>query len=433
MGCISSRPAKANAQGSKATNSNKANIEQRLLQAQKISKKTVKILLLGAGESGKSTVLKQMRLLHSQGFTDFERIQYTKVIWNDSIRSMQILIRNALRLNIPTSKDPDLVAARVTVMRALGGDGKTKMTDAEDLQDYQVDFEQDVKKQAREAAYHAAIAKRDVELIEGNELLEDQYLDIEVDDNGEKESLLPQTVVATKQEIASAIALLWERDPSIHQTLARANEFQLEVNAGFYFQNISKFCQDNYKASDQDILLGRIKTTGITETNFDIRGSVCKMIDVGGQRSERKKWIHCFDNVSALLFVAAVSEFDEKLFEDRSMNRMVETLSLFDQTINSRWFAQTPIILFLNKTDILKAKLKKRSFKAYFESFTGDQTDEREVCAYLKKVFLSINRVPSRPIYVHYTCATDSESMKFVISAVTDVVFQKNLLGSGIV
>lgn len=345
---------------------------------------------------------------------------------------MQILIRNALRMDIPLSNDPKLVAARAIVMRALGGHGKTEDPGGDDLQDYQVDFEQDIKKQAREAAYQAVMAKRDLEL-DGSELLDEQDIDAEAEDKGEKESLLPQPKVSSKQEIAGAIALLWEQDPSVHQTLARANEFQLEVNAGYYFQNISKYCQENYKASNQDILLGRIKTTGITETNFDIRGSICKMIDVGGQRSERKKWIHCFDNVSALLFVAAVSEFDEKLFEDRSMNRMVETLSLFDQTINSRWFAQTPIILFLNKTDILKTKLKKRSFNSYFESFTGDQTDEREVCAYLKKVFLSINRVPSRPIYVHYTCATDSESMRFVISAVTDVVFQKNLLGSGIV
>jgi hypothetical protein len=37
---------------------------------------------------------------------------------------------------------------------------------------------------------------------------------------------------------------------------------------------------------------------------------------VGGQRSERKKWIHCFESVNALIFMTAVSEYDEVLFED---------------------------------------------------------------------------------------------------------------------
>jgi hypothetical protein len=41
------------------------------------------------------------------------------------------------------------------------------------------------------------------------------------------------------------------------------------------------------------------------------------MFDVGGQRSERKKWIHCFENVTAVLFVVAISGYDQCLAEDR--------------------------------------------------------------------------------------------------------------------
>ena len=41
------------------------------------------------------------------------------------------------------------------------------------------------------------------------------------------------------------------------------------------------------------------------------------MFDVGGQRSERKKWIHCFENVTALLFVVAISGYDQCLVEDK--------------------------------------------------------------------------------------------------------------------
>lgn len=76
-----------------------------------------------------------------------------------------------------------------------------------------------------------------------------------------------------------------------------------------------------------------------------------KLFDVGGQRSERKKWIHCFENVTAILFLVAISEYDQSLYEDESINRMQESLALFDSICNSRWFVRTSIILFLNKID----------------------------------------------------------------------------------
>ena len=65
------------------------------------------------------------------------------------------------------------------------------------------------------------------------------------------------------------------------------------------------------------------------------------MFDVGGQRNERKKWIHCFDGVQAIIFVAAISEYDQALFEDRETNRMTEALNLFAEIANSRALYET--------------------------------------------------------------------------------------------
>lgn len=59
----------------------------------------------------------------------------------------------------------------------------------------------------------------------------------------------------------------------------------------------------------------------IDPRRYEIDGSIFEMYDVGGQRNERKKWIHCFDNVTAVIFVAALSEYDQCLFEDASTNR----------------------------------------------------------------------------------------------------------------
>jgi len=102
------------------------------------------------------------------------------------------------------------------------------------------------------------------------------------------------------------------------------------------------------------------------------------MFDVGGQRSERKKWIHCFESVTSIIFCTALSEYDQVLLEEKNQvrrglsakrvvtnfieqNRMAESLILFESVINSRWFLRTSIILFLNKIDVFKTKLPKVS------------------------------------------------------------------------
>jgi guanine nucleotide-binding protein subunit alpha len=73
----------------------------------------------------------------------------------------------------------------------------------------------------------------------------------------------------------------------------------------------------DFLPSNQDVLRARLRTTGITETHFDLGALQYRMFDVGGQRSERKKWIHCFENVNALLFLVAISGYDQCLAEDK--------------------------------------------------------------------------------------------------------------------
>ena len=97
---------------------------------------------------------------------------------------------------------------------------------------------------------------------------------------------------------------------------------------------IPRRCLCPYLPSPQDILRARVRTTGIVQQNFKIAESQYTMFDVGGQRNERRKWIHCFDNVTAVIFVTAISEYDQMLYEDENTNRMEEALMLFDQILN---------------------------------------------------------------------------------------------------
>jgi hypothetical protein len=178
--------------------------------------------------------------------------------------------------------------------------------------------------------------------------------------------------------------------------------------------------------NDQDVLRSRVKTTGITETTFIIGDLTYRMFDVGGQRSERKKWIHCFENVTTILFLVAISEYDQLLFEDETVNRMQEALTLFDSICNSRWFIKTSIILFLNKIDRFKEKLPVSPMKNYFPDYEGGD-DYAAACDYILNRFVSLNQHETKQIYTHFTCATDTTQIRFVMAAVNGkiAVFQQ--------
>ena len=173
---------------------------------------------------------------------------------------------------------------------------------------------------------------------------------------------------------------------------------------------------------DQDVLRSRVKTTGITETTFIIGDLTYRMFDVGGQRSERKKWIHCFENVTTILFLVAISEYDQLLFEDETVNRMQEALTLFDSICNSRWFIKTSIILFLNKIDRFKEKLPVSPMKNYFPDYEGGE-DYAAACDYILNRFVNLNQHESKQIYTHFTCATDTTQIRFVMAAVNGESF----------
>jgi len=92
--------------------------------------------------------------------------------------------------------------------------------------------------------------------------------------------------------------------------------------------------------------------------------------------------------VTAVLFVAALSEYDQVLFEDDTTNRMEEALELFEEISNSEWFEKTAMILFLNKKDLFAEKIQKVPLKDYLVDYEGANTYE-ETTDYIKQMFES--------------------------------------------
>jgi GTPase SAR1 family protein len=314
-----------------------------------------KLLLLGAGESGKSTLFKQMITIYGKGYPDEERKTFTGIIYNNIITSMKTLCQQTPTYG-PVSADAE---GPMAIIQDLKGDE-------------------------------------------------------EID-----------------AALGGAMQTLWA-DPGVQVTYAERANFQLTDSAKYFFDRLDVVMQDNYLPSEQDVLRSRVRTTGIVENSFDIDGNQFKMYDVGGQRNERKKWIHCFENVTAVLFVAAISEYDQVLYEDENTNRMVEALNLFEEICNSRWFAETSMILFLNKRDLFAEKIQKVSIRSCFEDYDGTDTYE-EASQFIQDQFEGRNRNPDKQVYAHVTCATDTDNVSAVFNAVKDIIIRKSLGEAGLV
>jgi guanine nucleotide-binding protein subunit alpha len=227
-----------------------------------------------------------------------------------------------------------------------------------------------------------------------------------------------------------ALKALWQ-DLGVQKCVANSNRFQLLDSATYYFNGLDRISSPDYEPTDQDILRTRVKTTGITETVFHMDGPIFRMIDVGGQRSERKKWIHCFEGITAILYLIAISEYDQNLIEDETVNRMYEALNLFESVCNSKWFRKTSVILFLNKTDVFKSKIQRSPISNYFPDYRGGEDFDKGL-SYFRDRFENLNKHSHKNIYSHFTCATDTSNMRFVMAAVRDILMQGNLRQVGL-
>jgi len=341
--------------GSKDQQSQSHKIDELLRKERRELDHEVKLLLLGAGESGKSTVTKQMKIIHLKGFSEEEKLSYKDIIHSNVIMAMRAIITASDKLGLPIAPENREKAALFTTNEIL--------------------FEQKVTPQ-----------------------------------------------------ICDAVKTLW-KDKTIREVHKRSNQFQLIDSAEYFFEEIDRIVKEDFCPNTEDLLRARARTTGITEIEFDFSGVHWRMVDVGGQRNERKKWIHCFQDVTALIFCVAMSEYDLKLYEDERVNRMHESVTLFEEICNCQWFNDTSIILFLNKSDLFQEKIKKTSLKVCFDDYEGGCNYEPAV-EYLKAKFTKLNRNQNKLVYVHVTCATNTDNIRFVFNAVKDIIIRESLLNS---
>ncbi|XP_077208903.1 guanine nucleotide-binding protein G(olf) subunit alpha isoform X1 [Paroedura picta] len=348
-------------------------IDRALKQQKREYKQTHRLLLLGAGESGKSTIVKQMRILHVNGFNSEEKKQKILDI-RKNVKDAIVTIVSAMSTLIP----PVPLANQENQFRA-------------------------------------------------------DYI----------KSIAPLSDFDYTEEFFEHAKKLWD-DEGVKACFERSNEYQLIDCAQYFLERIDSVSLPDYTPTDQDLLRCRVLTSGIFETRFQVDKVNFHMFDVGGQRDERRKWIQCFNDVTAIIFVVACSSYNMVIREDNNTNRLRESLDLFKSIWNNRWLRTISIILFLNKQDMLAEKVLagKSKIEDYFPEFvrytvpedaTPDAGEDPKVTRakfFIRDEFLRISTATGdgkHYCYPHFTCAVDTENIRRVFNDCRDIIQRMHL------
>ena len=343
-------------------------LDKQLARDNKVYRETHRLLLLGAGESGKSTIVKQMQIINMQGFSMEERQKIIPDIHNN-IRDAMASILHAMRTIQPTiffDNDDDTTMAT----HFLDNYGST-------------------------------------------------------------------SCACGDSNFFDSCSSLW-RSNAVQECYVRSNEYHLIDNAKYFLERISRIRAEDYMPDDQDILRCRVLTSHIRQIKFKVKDVIFHMFDVGGQRDQRRKWIQCFSDASAIVFVASLAGYNLNIREDNTTNRLQESLNLFKQVWKNRFLAEVSLILFLNKTDLLYEKVVAGQFKIaqYFPNYefyhptflkkedqhSSEPMEFTRAKYFFRDCFLfqtqeaeseagSSSR-SSRLCFPHFTCAVDTNNMR---------------------
>jgi len=341
-------------------------LKRELARDARADEKVKKLLFLGSGGSGKSTLFKQLRSLHGAGFGDKDRMQFKEHIFAQITEQMRLVLECIEMVNEDVDEKMELSSD--------GDEAKVRLFS------------------------HASSSN-------------------------------------ISEDIAEAIKTLWKEE-AVKQIYDQRALMKIEDSSAYFWDSIDRVTEAGFIPNDKDILLVRYRTTGVIEQKFEMKQNMFHVFDVGGQKSERKKWIHCFEMVTAVIFVASLSCYDEVMFEDEERNSMSDSVELFGSICNNKYFIDTAMILFLNKKDLFAEKIKTVPITECpdFESYNGPQQSYDETTKYIKEIFEDQNvENTSKQIFTHLTCAVDKNHVEKVFNDIQTVIINTSLAAGGLI
>jgi guanine nucleotide-binding protein subunit alpha len=439
--------------------------------ALKKKKRPVKVLLLGQSESGKSSTLKNFQLTYSRREWTEERASWRCVVQLNLLRNVNTIL-DILGQEISAPSHPhsepqyhdDIPEPDISIVDIVKGSTtpapKLKFTEKHRLLKLRLGplsrVQKDLEHRLGTAASEVYSSHGLVGMSFGSPTGQKLPPEFSINSNdGWKTALdklrplLNRTEggstrkprEAESDETTDVIAgckddmkSIWE-DPVVRMMLTR-RKFRIEDTPGFFLNDVERIAVHDYLPTDDDVIRARLRTLGVQEHRFVFEqgrmiGQEWLMYDVGGTRSSRAAWYPYFDDADAIIFLAPISCFDEKLVEDKSVNRLEDSYLLWKSVCACKLLAKTQLILFLNKCDLLQAKLMRGvKIRDCVPSF-GDRKNEISAATkYFQQHFKEISRQHSpvpRPLYIHLTSVIDTRSTAATLGAVEESILRNHL------
>ncbi|KAJ7190671.1 guanine nucleotide binding protein, alpha subunit [Mycena pura] len=459
-------------------------IDEQLSREKQFAKKQakpVKVLLLGQSESGKSTTLKNFQLMCEPKAFRAERASWRAIIHLNVVRSVRTILdalavassapealppsprssaSSGSRDSLTVRPDTDLLALRMRLLPLLQiEDELTRRLAHPDT------HEQDRaqltpgtpvsasrtpalfrRRAGKEVAVNSAVAWKHVFMRspESDDGVRESIDTLNLVDWDDPED--PGTLLHARSE---DMQRLWAH-PTVRLTLERQG-IRLQESSGFFLDELSEVTAPRYVPRDEHILRARLKTLGVSEHCMrltDPNGGITRefrIFDVGGQRSMRRKhcfapstkWVPYFDDMDAIIFLAPISAFDQTLSEDPRVNRLADSVELWTEIASNKLLQKTNLVLFLNKVDIMQAKLAAGiQFADYCPAYGRRPNDFDSASRYLKKQFSGILKQQSplpRVFYCHLTNVIDTQATANVLRNMQDMLMRFNLKESHLI
>jgi guanine nucleotide-binding protein G(i) subunit alpha len=354
----------------------------------------IKLLLLGTGESGKSTVMKQMRIIYGDEYTRDELESYKITVQQNCVDFMETMCKAVKNF----SPGDAILQSEEYAAVALPDDASTGQYRT--FPEWTEGYVEAMGTLWRHPTFKDAFSKRmEFQIIESTSEFLDRLDEVD----------LPLLFI------------------SFYFTAAQNNLTPTPPKI-VLFLLFPQVADEDYVPTKADILGARLRTRGINEERLNIDGQVFCFFDVGGQRNERRKWMKIFDGVHGVVFIAALSEFNQTLWEANNVNRISEALTVFEEYVNKDEFENSAFILFLNKADLFRKKIEKTNLAEVpgYGDYKGKPFDYDDGVEYFTNKFLRRNLIRDN-VFVHVTTATDTSSVGVVFNACKKVIVERNV------
>ncbi|KAH9044210.1 G-alpha-domain-containing protein [Lactarius hengduanensis] len=358
-------------------------------QADSRKKLPVKVLMLGQVESGKSTTVKIFQMSYTPKAWEEERMSWRTVIHLNLVRSVNTIL-DALEHAPETAVRVNLLRMRLSPLRRVCVRSRSGWAAA--------------LSRAKQRAKNP-----------GRRSPADEALEV---------------ILMSRDDIAA----LWG-DDSVRAALEVRN-VRLEDRSGFFLDDLYRIAHRGYEPTDDDVVRARLRTMGVQEHRKEA-GHEWIFYDVSGSRSHRGSWHPYFMDVQAIIFLAPISVFDEKIDGEGGINRLEDSIKFWTTICRSKLLAKVELVLFLNKCDILERKLARGvSMKQYISTYGDRVNDMPTASKYLRKQFQEIARKHSpepRRVHTFLTTAIDTRAMTTTLGTIRASIVKENLKSANLV